>query len=60
MAGICCEGDGTGPGEQYGRCLLGIGVELGREVSRQFSGDGGGGVREVLDTGWWRTSADML
>ncbi len=37
--------------------MLGIGAELGLVVS--ILGEGGG-VRDVLDTGWWMTSVDIL
>jgi len=52
--GVCCD---AGPGGQYARCLLGIGAELGLGAS--IFGECGG-VRDVLHTGWWMMSVDIL
>jgi hypothetical protein len=41
FGGVICDCDGTGPGGQYGRCLLGIGVD---DLFKVRIGPTGGGV----------------
>lgn len=43
VAGVLPSVEGTGPGEQYGMCLLGMGGDWNLVVSRVRADDIGGG-----------------